>query len=385
MGQSSIKRAVKAVLGMMPKNRHKIILESNSDFCDNTRAVHNFMVANGYTDRYKLVWCVKDVQAHRKYRTHNVHFTSFADRRYTLSFLLHLATAKTVLFTHTPPPLMPLKGQRVVNLWHGTPLKQLSGFVGEKPRFDTLLSASPFVSEILRDSFNLPESSVVVTGYPRNDLLFERVDALTPLGIKRSAYKSVLLWMPTFRQSSNAGVFDCKPTQTGLPLVSTPELLTKLNDYLAAQGVYMIVKLHPAQDALDIKQQSFSHIKLLTNKELDQAGIQLYHLVGNASALLTDYSSIYFDFLLLNRPIGFIVDDIDEYNGNRGFVVENPLDYMPGSHIRTMDELCDYILELADGKDYHDDNRERVSRLCNTYQDGNASKRLLELLGLHLV
>ena len=55
----------------------------------------------------------------------------------------------------------------------------------------------------------------------------------------------------------------------------------------------------------------------------------MYVLLRNADALITDYSSAYFDYMLLNRPIAFTVEDIEEYRKKRGFVFDNPFEYMP--------------------------------------------------------
>ena len=93
---------------------------------------------------------------------------------------------------------------------------------------------------------------------------------------------------------------------------------------------------------------------------------------------LTDYSSIYFDYLLLDRPIAFLIDDIAQYQQNRGFTVENALDLMPGEKIRTVSELNGFLDRLAKGEDRFQEDRQRVNRRVNRWQDGESAKRFLE-------
>ena len=110
--------------------------------------------------------------------------------------------------------------------------------------------------------------------------------------------------------------------------------------------------------------------------------MQLYELVAHADALVTDYSSIYFDYLLLNRPIGFTCDDMEAYGGNRGFVVDNPLELMPGMKIQNYPEFVAFAEKVFAGDDGFREERERVNNLVNADQDGQSCAHLVSLLGL---
>lgn len=378
------KSALKWFLGVIPKSQKQIMFESNSDFCDNTRAVYEYMIKNGYNKKYKLIWCVKEPEKFQNINEPNVYFTSFKNKRYLFDYLLKLARTKYILYTHTPPSLIPLKKQVVVNLWHGTPLKNIAEHVGDAPRFDYLISPSVFVSDILKECFVVSTSKIILTGYPRNDMMFDKTDTVKRLGIDHEGYDKIILWMPTFRQSSYANVYDCAMTATGLPLAESPTILEEINARLAYTNQYLIIKLHPAQDELEITKTNFSNIKLATNDWLDEKGVSLYNLVGEADALITDYSSIYFDYLLLNRPIAFVIDDIAQYEEKRGFVVDNPLDYMPGVHLRKPNELYDFIESVGRSEDFYKHTREQIMKLTNKYCDNKSSERLLDRVGITL-
>lgn len=117
---------------------------------------------------------------------------------------------------------------------------------------------------------------------------------------------------------------------------------------------------------------------MLTNRELDEAGVELYRLVGAADGLLTDYSSIYFDYLLLNHPMIFLIDDIDGYQEKRGFTVADPLSLMPGEKVRAAEELYQALGRLARGEDAWEGERARVNGLVNRFTDDQSARRTAE-------
>ena len=82
------------------------------------------------------------------------------------------------------------------------------------------------------------------------------------------------------------------------------------------------------------------------------------------------------------KPIGFTIDDFDSYGDKRGFVVDNPLDIMPGEKIETIEGLISFIEDIKDGNDKYYGERKKINDLANRYQDGNSTKRLVEYLGM---
>ncbi len=107
-----------------------------------------------------------------------------------------------------------------------------------------------------------------------------------------------------------------------------------------------------------------------------------YNFVGETDILITDYSSIYFDFLLTQKPIGFVIDDIDDYSDKRGFVVDNPLDYMPGEKIKDVEELKAFLDSILAGKDDWKEKRKEINDLVNFDQSLEYSKKILDFVGI---
>ena len=247
--------------------------------------------------------------------------------------------------------------------------------------FTILLAASDFFVPIMQKAFNCRPEQVVVCGHPRNDALFQPGDPLSQLGLAGS-WKRLILWLPTFRQSAFLGNQDASVSGTGLPILQSREEMERINEVLAASDTLLIAKIHPAQDLEQIDTRGFSHIRILTNDQMQKAECNLYQLLASADGLITDYSSVYFDYLLLNRPIGFTVDDIEEYTQNRGFVVDDPRPLMPGRFIHTPEEFSLFVGDVIAGSDSYEAQRKKVGELANRYHDGMDCKRVLELAGI---
>ena len=107
-------------------------------------------------------------------------------------------------------------------------------------------------------------------------------------------------------------------------------------------------------------------------------GLQLYDILNKFDAMISDYSSITFDYLHLNRPIGYTLDDFDEYEKSRGFAYENPKDYMPGHHIYNFDDFLNFIKDVADKKDEFEAERKRVQKEVGLVEGWNNCQRILE-------
>ena len=109
----------------------------------------------------------------------------------------------------------------------------------------------------------------------------------------------------------------------------------------------------------------------MEEKQLSENGLILQDLFCDTVALITDYSSIAFEYMLLDKPIGYILDDIDEYF--RGFSVSNPLEYMPGEKIKNIESLFDFLNGLKNYEDKYKYERENLIQKLfgeNAYSDG---------------
>lgn len=143
------------------------------------------------------------------------------------------------------------------------------------------------------------------------------------------------------------------------------------------------MKLHPYQAELPVFQRHYDNILVLRNKDLETENLQLYQVIPYSDALITDYSSIATDYLLLDKPIIFTLDDYEEYAASRGaFFPENAKDYMKGYHIYNVDDLEKALRDIAVGKDIYKEEREKIFPEYHAYKDGNSARRVLDAIGV---
>lgn len=255
------------------------------------------------------------------------------------------------------------KGQVVLQTWHGTPLKRLAlhrpGFdprrmaavARESRRWNVLLAQNPYAARILSKAYAFLARPVWIEGYPRNDVL-TRGDG-TPtreaLGIRPG--ERVILYAPTWRDDRDQIV----------DFVDPAALAAKTDAVVLVRGHSRT--LLPGRDAegprvIDVTGFPDTSLLLLV-----------------ADALVTDYSSVMFDFSVTGKPMYFLVPDIEHYRGElRGFYFDLAA-HAPGPMVRTQEELV-AALEAGDTSAY----AERYSlwrEKFNARDDGHAAERVV--------
>lgn len=200
---------------------------------------------------------------------------------------------------------------------------------------------------------------------------------LNKLNIEKKKFEKVILWMPTWRRHVKKG--NNSESKIDFPVLNSNNIHI-LNHYLEKENILLIIKLHPNQYDLKFLHTKYSNIKVIKNEDLAKRNIELYQIFSEVDALLTDYSSVFFDFLLTMKPIGFVIEDINDYGNKRGFVIENPLEIMPGEKIYNLNELLRFLNNIRLEIDDYYQERLRVNYMANKYRDGNSCKRIIEYL-----
>ena len=233
--------------------------------------------------------------------------------------------------------------------------------------------------------YGLRADQVIITGYPKEDWLFEKHgdDYLKMFGIPKA--KKYIFWLPTFRSTGgkvNGLDVDKNIYATGLPIMEKPDDLDKLNSYLSINNVEMIVKLHPFQDTNYISINNLSNIKYISNASLYNNDVQINQLLTISDALISDYSSVAIDYLQLDKPIAFTINDIEEYKESRGFVFKPIDEWMPGIKIHNKNDLYKFVNDVLAEKDVTLELRHNLFRKLHSFNDGNSSKRVCEAFDL---
>jgi len=269
-------------------------------------------------------------------------------------------------------------GAFLVNLWHGVPLKRIGWDAerAERPlparlghsfldgQVDLLTAPGDGVVDAFTSGLRVDEDRIAVTGYPRNDALvrdvpgmeigtgsgtIERVQRLSESG-------RVVFYLPTYRGSSDEGLDDHVD-------------FTALDDFFAERDAFLVVKPHP-NEHLDGVGEAHSRIVRLP------PAVDVYPLLAHADVLLTDYSSILFDFLLLDRPIVFYPYDLEAYRARREFYF--PYDEVtPGPVARDFEGLLAAVDEVLEADEYEEE-RASVRERFFAHDPGRAAARVVE-------
>lgn len=279
-------------------------------------------------------------------------------------------------------------GAEKVNLWHGSgnkktnydnkfdrvrhPRNNLERFntairrmTDEKPNHYTLATSS-MMADIFVSAFHTDMDHILIEGYPRNDVLFpnsfkniyteEEKNILIYLNECRNKKLKIILYMPTFRDSE-ALFFQVMD-------------LERFNDFLSKENMIFFTKLHPKSKLKAV----FQTVALSNIKNID-AGVDPYTILTYADLLVTDYSSIYSDFLMLNRPSVLFPYDFEEYSRDTRECYFEYEEYMPEIKAYSMEQLMEYI-KLCFVKDDYVAGRLNLRKSIFQTADGNSSERL---------
>lgn len=261
-------------------------------------------------------------------------------RKDSLQGLLRYLRAEAVFFTHglygCPRPT---SRKPLVNLWHGDGPKATrpgSG-AGSLVPSTYLVSGTELFGGYKAAAFELPRERLLVTGNPRTDQMWQPPPSgLEALGIEGD----FVLCMPTFRRTRALSGLATWSETTGSESAAGPTALGPLVDALGSRGMQLVVKPHP----FDADRNRWEGVVTVTDDDLLAAGVPLYGLLGQAKGLVTDYSSVWVDYLLLDRPMAFLVTDRGSYT--RPLVPADVLDWLPGELVE--DEQAPFAQFLAD-------------------------------------
>ena len=270
----------------------------------------------------------------------------------TFSYYKALAKAKYwVLNSNTRKFLKPTDEQVYIQTWHGTPLKKIGldvpgsdlDYAHEGEKFSYMISPSKYCSEKLVSAFGLQgrEDIVLETGYPRNDALFTFDQAkvnsiLRELDVPRG--KKIILYAPTFRDNKHSEVSGYE-NASGLDFDKLKEQIG--DEYIILFRAHYFVA----------KNMDFEKYKDFVIDVSDYEDVNDLYIISDM--LITDYSSVFFDYANLKRPIIFYMYDYEDYKANaRDFYLDQ--NELPGPITKTQEELAkaieDTILFIPDAR-----------------------------------
>lgn len=351
------------------------------------KALYQAMLADDRFSEYEFIWSFKEGAAPVH---HNDFIRATIVSRGSKEYFEALATSEVIVMNNRLPEYVyPKNNQRFLQCWHGTPLKRLgydveidmSGalntalelaqrFSIDAEKWSFLLSPSPYTSEHLADAFGLSrearKSVILELGYPRNDALVQECDDENSYVYHRGLFgvpegKRAILYAPTWRDDS----FESGLGYTFDYLLNF-DLMRK---YLGNDWVVLFRPHYYIANQFDFS--SYNGFVIDVSKVEDINDLYLA-----SDVLLTDYSSVMFDYANLRRPIILFVPDCDRYaDAIRGFYFD--LSEVPGPLCVTTENVVSAIDGLESYDDlYHIDYQSFVERFC-PLDDGSASLRVV--------
>ena len=362
-------------------NKKMLVFESFPDYSDNSRAFSDYLLKKG---GYKIYWIVKDAKTYAKrFPNPRIHFLQEVDRNGVASIrtLLVLLRAGWIFSTHgfTYVPGTH-KRKKFIKLWHGCSFKDKTS-QATFTHFDFALVSGPSFIKTKSYFWGCPESKIIAKGYPRYDwLITKSKKAESVVNLWKRDNKKLIVWMPTFR-NDKYNLHNESAVITQFPLMESATQWNELDLLCKKHSVLLVIKLHPFQKDYQIDYSHLNNIKMITNDDFDANNIQLYEFLGYSDALITDYSSIGVDYLIVDNPIAYTLDDYEVYRKTRGFVFEDPRQYMPGYHLYSFCDLGKFIADIADNKDEFREKRNSVKKQL-VYESENYCQDIAKELNL---
>lgn len=239
---------------------------------------------------------------------------------------------------------------------------------------DLAIATSEYMADIQEECLQIGRENHFVTGLPRNDQLFSVVDggeSNHEIELINREYDITMLYAPTWRHG-------LRPTEF-FPFDDFE--VDHLISFLEEHNCLLLIRPHPKD--LELFNDEFDEralveegpVKLASHHEIPDTNTLLPHV----DILITDYSSIYFDFLLLDRPIVFVPYDYDEFEAQIGFV-DDYFDLLPGPQVSSFSGLIEALTEHIRDPTESGERREAVATKVHRYRDGKSSERVVRLI-----
>jgi CDP-glycerol glycerophosphotransferase (TagB/SpsB family) len=302
----------------------------------------------------------------------------------SLQFKSLFFTSKYIFAAHWKFPKYYTNKQVIVNLWHGVGHKKIAMLRGKKGIFaNYTVATSELTQTAFTESFGVPRDTVLISGYPRNDIMLrasKNKDVLKKqLKGNLSAYDKIIIWLPT-RRKDQVG----SNTVDGIPVDNAFQIdnfdVGKYNELLVKHNVLCMVKPHPF-DYREEEEQQYSNILTINDEWIWSQGITLYDLTACTDIMVSDVSSIIVDYLLLDQPVICFSTDFDDYKNSRGFYFEDIENWLPSQLVRNEGEFLNYLEAiLSTGLDPSEQKRLDLKNAFFTHHDAGSTKRLLETI-----
>lgn len=363
----------------MPLRRDWILFESffGGSYSDSPKYLYEYLQRT-YGNRYRYIWVMN--QPSEELASSGRHSVC---RRESLRYVYFMSRCGYRIFNVRQPSWnKKRKGVVFLETWHGTPLKRLgfdmddvfssnpdfkAVFYHQAKEWDYLVSANPFSSEVFRRAFGCEGEKILEYGYPRNDILYApdkesiALDVKKELGIPMD--KRVILYAPTWRSDQAVSARQYR-FELALDL---PRMKREFGE-----DSVILLRTH----YFTAQQPDLSEHRGFVYDVSSYGDVSRLYLISDI--LITDYSSVFFDYANLRRPILFFAYDHEAYaNQRRGLYIDMDKE-LPGPVLTTNDEVAEALHQIGElSEQYRTRYEQFYERFCCA-DDGRASERIIE-------
>jgi len=335
-------------------------------FADNSRYFYEEMY-NGKYDK-EVYWITKNKSVYEKLNARGYKVLRFWSIK---TLYIHLKAGLIIYdMSYKDVNYLFTSGAVHFNLWHGIPLKKIGSFtkssvIQKKSLLDFvnsrftineyILATSVFTQNILKEAFEVQVENCIIATYPRNlyleDLIKieEKHDHYLQSVLKEN--KKIVLYLPTFRDKSKVKFFG----------EENVNIINQHLEQISNSGYVIVTKMHFAET---LYHQTGISVENVINLPSDY---DIYPMLKYADVLITDYSSVYFDYLTLNREIIFFPYDLEYYkNEDRGLLFDYD-EFTPGEKIMNICEVLPTLIKISNKEINYSEDRLKLKNLifCN--------------------
>ncbi len=382
-----------AARAIQPEPRIIVFGAANGKFYgDNSRHLFEWVVNN--RPDIKPVWLTRKTMIVRQLRARGYRcYWLYGPQGIFMIFKARIAVFTNSLGDFALSPYIIPNRLRLIALRHGRSVKKIrfarethpisTSEMRERQRESELIafaiSTSDFISQIQEDCLRIGIEKHKVTGYPRNDFLIDSKlwnQSKLP-GCGQIEPKHVVLYGPSWRhgrEPTRFFPFDDFDPQALAEVLESRKILLLLRPHLRDLEKYPSL----GRFLGEISARS-SFIRVASHKDFPDVNL----LLPKVDCLISDYSALYHDFLLLDRPMGFIPYDFEQFQNCNGFNYDY-FDNLPGPALASQADFINFLEDFSTGADPCADRRHKLAQKIHHYKDAGSCRRVMELIDTFL-
>lgn len=368
------------LFSLLPLKKRQLLFRAGNEPHENADAIKQYLEKEYHSEPYQIIYLEDEIKEQNNRQVIYLNYNTLKEKTSILNILryCYFYARSSVLFYENESILKVRKKQILIYLNHGMiPLKYVADVLRQPEQLDYSICPSSKCSYFYTTQYGISENKLIYIMPPRVCSIF-CADKYKVDKILETKDRGLILWLPTFRQlidTERQDSLECNP----LCLMNDEAVLKDVDRKLKINNQKLIIKLHPREKKISFSFKNYRNIVLITDEMLHKNNLSIQDVLGRANALISDYSSVTFEYMLTGNMIGYAISDIERYN--RGFSVEDPLSYMPGKKIKSIDELMCFFDEVKYQIDeFSEDRKQLLYRLFGNIDPQGGSRDLIKFI-----